>query len=124
MILKKNITMLALLLFVLSVSGQAKTVSMTTSSKTSVSIDKSDKKYLYTSYSDPAQTAAAKAIIIRNLGTPNEDSKRITLWKQKGINASISGGKIHIEMYYDKADKAMISKVEKMADEISKSINR
>lgn len=120
--MKKNITVLILSLIALSLSGQTTSVSKTTSSKTSVSVDKSNEKFLYTSYFDSVKTDVAKSIIVKDLGTPKESSRRMAMWKEKGVLVSIMDGKAQIEMDYNKADKAMISKVEKMADEISKSI--
>lgn len=114
--------MLVLSMLALSLSGQTSSVSQTSSSKTSVTVDKSNKGYFYTSYFDAAKTNAAKAIIIKNLGAPSEDNMRVALWKQKGINVSIRQGTVKIEMYYNKAGQALISKVEKMADVISKTI--
>lgn len=119
--MKKNVTMLVLSMLALSLSGQTSSVSQTSSSKTSIAVDKSNERYFYTSHFDAAKTNTAKTIIIKNLGAPNDDNMHVAFWKQKGINASISQGIVKIEIYYDKADQALISKVERMADVISKT---
>lgn len=87
-----------------------------------MSLSKGNDKYLYTSHFDSLKTVAAKAIITKNLGRPKEDNDRIEIWDEKGISVRVRQGKVQIEMYDDKADKALISKVEKMADEIQKTL--
>ncbi len=121
--MKKFIMTFFLSVLALSLSGQTKTTSKTTSSKTSVSVEKTNKKYVYTSYFEASKTNAAKSIIISNLGTPNEDNTPLARWTRKGVIAKVWNGKIQIIMEYSMTPKAMIIKVEKMADEISKVIN-
>ncbi|MNK70027.1 hypothetical protein D3C87_894380 [compost metagenome] len=120
--MKKNITVLALSIFALSLSGQTSSVSNTTFSKTSISLNKTDDKYLYISYFDSVKTCAAKEIIAKNLGRPKQDNGTMAVWEEKGMNASVRHGKVKIEMYYGKADGALMQKVEKMAHAISKTI--
>ncbi|WP_159474694.1 hypothetical protein [Chryseobacterium sp. 18068] len=106
----------------LPLSGQTSSVSNATTSKMSVSVEKSNEKFLFTSYFDSLKTVEAKASIITNLGRPKEDNSRMTLWEEKGINVIVRRGKVRIEMYYESANRTMIPKVEKLADEISKII--
>lgn len=121
--MKRIITMLVLSMFASTLSGQTSSVSKTNSSKTSISVNKGDNKYLYTSHFDSVKTAAAKAIIVKNLGRPKEDNGQIALWEENGYSVSVRQGKVKIEVYFDKVDKSLISKVEKMADEISGTIS-
>ncbi|MNT15478.1 hypothetical protein D3C72_1505320 [compost metagenome] len=120
--MKKNITVLALSIFALSLSGQTSSVSNTTFSKTSISLNKTDDKYLYISYFDSVKTCAAKEIIAKNLGRPKQDNGIMAVWEEKGMTASVRHGKVKIDMYYGKADGALMQKVEKMAHAISKTI--
>ncbi|MDH6210435.1 hypothetical protein M2254_002019 [Chryseobacterium sp. BIGb0186] len=120
--MKKNSTILVLSMLFLPLYGQTSSVSNATTSKMSVSVEKSNEKFLFTSYFDPLKTVEAKASIITNLGRPKEDSSGMTLWEEKGINVIVRRGKVRIEMYYESANRTMIPKVEKLADEISKII--
>lgn len=121
--MKRIITMLILSMFVSTLSGQTSSVSKTNSSKTSISVSKGDNKYFYTSHFDFVKTAAARAIIVKNLGRPKEDNGQIALWEENGYSVSVRQGKVQIEVYFEKVDNSLISKIEKMADEISGTIS-